>query len=143
MFLGLEISPLWYSTWIDCVSPGFVSVSAEEKTNKKNSYSVECSLLCYVGIQTESFVLNSEFDTYWCSQTPFGCLFTVIFASKFNSQMMFCSHVPSKHLQEVSGYIEISSMTNTPFGISKKVFYVNNVRDLKNNTEYLCLIQRP
>lgn len=71
-------SPLRYSPGLDYASPGFITELHQKKINEKEQ--LLSRLLFpkhYFGLPTESFVLYSEFDTYWCPQTPFGYLFRV------------------------------------------------------------------
>lgn len=95
----------------------------KKKTNgEEQLFSRQLLTISYSGLQCESFVLCAGFETCSGSQTPSGDLFTVIAAGKLSSQMMFVLTDLANISRKYQRTIETSSMTNTPFGISKRAF---------------------
>lgn len=147
MFLGLGILPCRPALGKTVQALGSLQ-SFTKRKKKTNGKEQLCSrrlfTISYSTLQCESFVLCAGFNTCSVSQTPSGDLFTVTAAGELNSQMMFVLTDLANISRKYQCTIETSSMTNThSLWYCKKGFYVNNVRNLKNNTEYLCLIQRP
>lgn len=95
----------------------------KKKTNgKEQLFSRRLFTISYSGLQRESLVLCAGFDTHSVAQTPSGDLFTVILAGELSSQMMFVLTDLANISRKYQRTIETSSMTNTPFGISKRAF---------------------
>lgn len=95
----------------------------KKKTNgKEQLFSRRLFTISYFGLQRESLVLCAGFDTRSVAQIPSGDLFTVIVAGELSSQMMFVLTDLANIFRKYQRTIETSSMTNTPFGISKRAF---------------------